>query len=238
MRSPFVTALLNPANLAMLALSVAAGLCAAWWLFPLGLLLWSIMFFVILRDPALRMKQAIETRASLAYRFQQRFDRIERSQVALNNGLISASSSLKQSLSPVQEAVNALVEQAYQACLRMTALENRRLVLQRSQNLTEEMALIDAKILSAHDLKVKQQYEESRAALQERINKFQATSAVLDQFEAQLISLDNDLSSIVTETIHLQTLGKKASGEGVTALLAQVRVQQKELAEFDRRMNE
>ena len=43
MRSPFLTALLHPLNLAVLVLSVLAGLVAAWWLFPLGLLFWLVM---------------------------------------------------------------------------------------------------------------------------------------------------------------------------------------------------
>jgi hypothetical protein len=233
MRSPFVTALLNPVNLAMLGLAVAAGLCAAWWLFPVGILLWLIMFAVIFSDPALKMAQTMHNRASLAYRFQQRFDRIERSQVALNNSLISASGASKQLLRPVQEAVNDLVERAYQQCLRMTALENRRLVLQRSQNLSEEMALIDAKIASANTPSVKKEYEESRLALQERSNKFQAMSAGLDRFEAQLLNLDSDLDGIVTEAVHLQTLGKKADRSSVAALLNQIEQQKREISGFD-----
>ncbi len=40
MHSPTFDALLHPLNLATLALAAAAGLCAAWWLFPLGLLVW------------------------------------------------------------------------------------------------------------------------------------------------------------------------------------------------------
>ena len=44
-RSPWLTALINPLNLAMLALAVAAGLCAAWWLLP-GL--WAVLYMIAL----------------------------------------------------------------------------------------------------------------------------------------------------------------------------------------------
>jgi hypothetical protein len=52
MRSPLLTALFHPLNLTTLAVAVAAGLCAAWWLFPLGLLVWLIMVVGVARDPA------------------------------------------------------------------------------------------------------------------------------------------------------------------------------------------
>jgi hypothetical protein len=34
----------------MLPLSIAAGLCAAWWLFPVGLGLWALMIVISARD--------------------------------------------------------------------------------------------------------------------------------------------------------------------------------------------
>lgn len=39
------SALLHPLNIIMFVLSIVAGLVAAWWLAPLGLLLWLIMVF-------------------------------------------------------------------------------------------------------------------------------------------------------------------------------------------------
>ena len=75
-RSPFLTALMNPINLAMLALIAAAGLCAAWWLVPVGIVLWLVMFLVIFRDPAMTLNNTVEAREGLGQRFQARFDRI------------------------------------------------------------------------------------------------------------------------------------------------------------------
>jgi hypothetical protein len=43
MDSRWLTALRQPLNLAMLPLSVAAGLCASTWLLPVGLGVWVLM---------------------------------------------------------------------------------------------------------------------------------------------------------------------------------------------------
>ncbi len=50
MNSRWLNALRQPFTLAMLPLSVAAGLCAAWWLFPVGLGLWALMVVISARD--------------------------------------------------------------------------------------------------------------------------------------------------------------------------------------------
>lgn len=42
----------NPFVLSMLPLSVAAGLCAAWWLLPVGIGLWLMMIIAINNDPS------------------------------------------------------------------------------------------------------------------------------------------------------------------------------------------
>ena len=38
-------------NLLILALAIGGGLLAAWWLLPIGLVVWIIMLFVTLREP-------------------------------------------------------------------------------------------------------------------------------------------------------------------------------------------
>src|SRR5262245_30386223 len=101
-RSPLVTALINPLNLATLGLAVAAGLCAAWWLFPAGLLVWGIMVASIALDPSLRMSAAIERRAPVAPRFQTQFDRIERAQVNIFNSIAQAQPAMRGVLQPVK----------------------------------------------------------------------------------------------------------------------------------------
>jgi chromosome segregation ATPase len=233
MRSPFVTALLNPVNLAILALTAAAGLCSAWWLAPVGLLLWGFMVLAIATNPNLRFTQEVENRAPLAMRFDQLFKRIQRNQISLYNKLQSAKSGTRRSLQPLQDRVNALTEHTFQLCLRMSALENHRLVTQRSRNLNEEMALIDAKIISASDERVRQEFEESKAALYSQREKLDAISAGLDRFEAQLLSLASALEGIITEAVHLQVMKSMTVETDLNPLLEQLLKLDIQLGEFD-----
>ncbi|NDJ52516.1 MAG: hypothetical protein GYB68_05435, partial [Chloroflexi bacterium] len=80
-QSPFVVALAHPLNLAMLGVSLVSGLIAAWWLFPIGLLLWLVMVYTVSRSPALQLNFQMSSRDPLAQRFQKYFDRIQRTQV-------------------------------------------------------------------------------------------------------------------------------------------------------------
>ena len=50
MDSRWLTALRQPLNLAMLPLSIAAGLCAATWMLPVGLGLWALMVVIAARN--------------------------------------------------------------------------------------------------------------------------------------------------------------------------------------------
>jgi hypothetical protein len=52
MDSPWLKALRHPLTLAMLPLSLVAGLCAATWLLPVGLGLWALMVVITVRDSA------------------------------------------------------------------------------------------------------------------------------------------------------------------------------------------
>ncbi len=82
-RPPLLTALLNPINLSMLALTVVAGLCSAWWLAPIGFVFWLVMVIVIARDPGVQITFTRQSREPLAQRFQTRFDRLDRARISI-----------------------------------------------------------------------------------------------------------------------------------------------------------
>lgn len=234
MRSPLLTALFHPLNLLMLGLSVFAGLIAAWWLFPLGLLFWLIMVSAVARDPSLRISYQLQRRAPLAQRFQRYFDRIERSQVGIFNTLASAPARTRRALQPIQGEIGALVARAYTLGQRMTVLENYRLVSQSHTDMEADLRQIDAKIASAEDALIKREYEESRQALQERLAKLKAVSTQLERVEAQLVSLANEMDGIATEVVRLQALGAEDAARHVSGLVAKIREQAAQLKEFER----
>jgi chromosome segregation ATPase len=233
-RSPWLTALINPLNLAMLAMAVAAGLCAAWWLLPLGLLLWVVMVLAVARDPSLVISSTMESRAPLAARFQSPFDRIERSQVSLFNALAAADPRIRNSFRQVQAETDNLVNQSYLLCQRMSALENYRLVTQSTGNLDNELKRLQDQVAAATDAVVKREYEQSLAALQDRVQKLHATETQLDRVEAQLSSLASQMDAALTEVVRIQSLGPAVAAGQAAALAQTLHKQADDLVAFQK----
>jgi len=233
-RSPFLTALLHPLNLLTLGLSVVAGLISAWWLFPLGLLFWLIMVVAVTRDPSLQITHQMESRSPLASRLQRYFDRIERSQVSIFNSLASAPAPMRRVMRPIQAEIDALTRQTYALCQRMTVLENYRIVSQSQTDLEADLQEISAMIEGTEDSLVRREYEESRQALQGRIGKLHGVSVQLDRVEAQLMSLANEMDSVVTEVIRLQAVGPKDAAHLVPELVKRLQEQSNQLEGFER----
>jgi predicted nucleic acid-binding Zn-ribbon protein len=217
----------------MPGLATFAGLVAAWWLFPLGLLLWLAMVIAVSRDPSLRFSHEMHSRAPIAQRFQRYFDRIERAQVSVFNSLASAPSRTRKALKPVQDELEMLTDQVYRLCRRMTALENYRLVSESTSTLQADLQQIDEAIDRAGDPMVKQQYEDSRRTLLERIAKLRLVASDLDRVEAQLLGLANEMDGVVTEVIRLQAAGPADAERGVPALVARIREQVTQLQESE-----
>ncbi|MBN1261723.1 MAG: hypothetical protein JXB35_13690 [Anaerolineae bacterium] len=234
MRSPFLTALLHPFNVFMVVITVIAGLISAWWLFPIGVIFWIIMVFKVARDPSLRINHQMQSRAPLAQRFQRYFERIERSQIGIFNSLASAPPKTRRTLQPIQVEIDAMTSQVYALCQRMTTLENYRVVSQSQTNLESDIQRIEQQIESASDPVVRHEYTESRRALQERLEKLQAVSTQLDRVEAQLLSLANEMDTMVTEVIRLQAMGPDAAMQLVRPLTQKLRGQAAELKTFER----
>jgi hypothetical protein len=218
----------------MLGLAALAGLVAAWWLFPLGLLLWLAMVVTVSRDPSLRFSHEMHSREPMAQRFQRYFDRIERAQVSVFNSLASAPGRTRKALQPVQDELQPLTDQVYRLCRRMTVLENYRLVSESTSNLEAELQQAGEAIDRASDPRVKQQYEESRRALMERIAVLKLVASDLDRVEAQLLGLANEMDGVVTDVIRLQAAGPADAERGVPALVAKLRKRATELVKSER----
>ena len=234
MRSPLLLALLNPLNLAMLALLAAAGLLAAWWLFPLGLLLWIVMVARIATDPSLRFNYDMQARTgTLSTRFQKLYDKVVRSQMRISTSLVSASGRTRRALAPVQTEVEALTNQVYTACHQMTAPENYLKVSQMSTDLEGERALLTMSLDGIADPVVKREKQEALHALDSNLQKNKKIAAMLDRMEAQLSSLVNVLDAALADVIRLQALGGAQAEKQVAPLLQQLRDQAAQLKAFE-----
>jgi chromosome segregation ATPase len=233
-RSPFLTALFHPLNLAMVGLSVFAGLISAWWLFPVGLLFWLVMLVAVARDPTLRISHQMQQRDPLAQRFQRYFDRIERSQVGVFNSLSSAPTRTRRVLQPLRAEIDALTMLAYSLCQRMTVLENYRAVSQSQDDLASDLQQMEEKIEATDDPMTRREYEESSKSLQERIEKLESVSMQLDRVEAYLVSLSNEMDSIVTEMIRLQAMGPQAAAQRAPELVKKLQEEAAQMKKFER----
>lgn len=237
MRSPILSALFNPLVIATATLSVAAGLCAAWWLFPLGLLVWGVMVYGIATDPELRRLQVMQSRAPVAQRFQPLFDRIERAQAAISHTIDDSSNSVKPMLEPLQTEVESLVERTYQLCTRMTGLENYRSVQSFQGTLQADLVRIDTQLASATDEVVKREYEESKKAVQKRVEALNAIGVQSDRIEAQLSSTAAALSGVQAELVRLHALGPQLASQLVPAQLRIVRELTTQLTQFEQEVS-
>lgn len=234
MKSPIVVALIHPLNILMAGLAVFAGLVSAWWLFPIGMLLWLVMVIAVARSPSLRMSHQLDKRAPLAQRFQKYFDRIERVQVSIFNTLSSAPNRTRRIFQPVQTEVGALTDQVHQLCQRMTTLENFRIVSQSRADLEADLKHIEETLETTTDPLVQREYKESRQSLEEKLDKVQTVSTQLDRVEAQLLSLTSEMDSLMAEIIRLQAAGPEEASNHIPRLMERLRTQSEELKHFQR----
>jgi len=232
-RPPLLTAILNPVNLSMLALTVAAGLCSAWWLTPIGLVFWLVMVIVIARDPGVQITFTRQSREPLAQRFQTRFDRLDRARISIFNSLQGVSPSFRRVVLPLQDTLDELTEHAYQLCLNMTALDNNFAVQQLSSNFDNEIEKMQENILGAADSAGKKEYEETLKSLQTRKTQMKNISILLSRFEAQLTGTNNAVDSVVTGVVGLKGRDVKQIEAKIPPLLQILQTEQEELKQFD-----
>jgi hypothetical protein len=225
---------MHPINLATLALAVAAGLCAAWWLFPIGLVVWLAMVVLMVRDPSVQFRRKLDSREPLARRFQPHFNRIERVQINMFRSLSKADPAIKRPLKPVQDGVDGLVEQAHRLCQRMTILENHRLLSSSNLDLKGELTEVEIRIAEATDPLIKREYEQTREALEKRSRDLQSVSNLLDRVEAHLSSLSSTLGGVHTEVLRLQAHTPTDIDLDLPDLLAVLEREAEELKDFDR----
>lgn len=234
MRSPILIALVHPLNVFMLGASLVAGMLAAWWLLPVGLVLWAVTLIVIANEPEVQFRWRTGGRAPLARRFQRYFDRVARAQLSAFNSLNAASGPKRRVLQPVQREIDALTEKAHSLCVRMTTLENYRLVTQASLDPQTDQRQIHAALHRADDPMVEREYAESQRALASRAREIESITRQLDRVEAQLLSLANEMDTMLTELMRLQTLSPEDGAHHVPRLVGRLQAQSAELDRFER----
>jgi hypothetical protein len=233
-RPPLLTALLNPLNLAMLALTVAAGLCSAWWLAPIGFVLWLVMVITIARDPGVQITFTRQSREPLSQRFQNRFDKLDRARISIFNTLQRANNpSLRRAIEPLQSVLDDLVEHAYQLSLQMTALDNNFSVQQISNKYDDDIAEMEKNLKTADNPADRKEFEQTLESLKARKAQLKSVGALLTRFEAQLTGTNNAIDGVVTGIVSLQGRSAENVKEKLPALLKVIETEQEEFKQFD-----
>lgn len=233
MRSPALTALLHPLNIVMAGIVVFAGLMSAWWLFPVGVVLWLVMVIAVSRDRALRFNAQMQRREPLAQRFQRYFDRIERAQVSIFNTLAASPSRTRRALQPIQEETDRLTQEAYALCRRMTTLENYRIVSQSQADLSGDLEHLAERMEQTEDPVLRQDYVESRQALEERLARLKDVATQLDRVEAQLLGVANEMDGVVTEIVRLHAAGPEGTESYVMDIVRRLQEETEQLTLFE-----
>jgi len=231
--SPFLVALFNPLNLAMLVLILAAGLLSAWWLAPVGLVFWLVMFLVIFLNPGLRMSYKLKQREPLNQRFEAVFNRLEGVQMSLFNLLSKQPQAARRELRPVQEAVGQLVNRVYYLCSRMSVLEGHRVVSDWKRNPADELSVVKTRIEITDDPNLKKELLETQKALEEQIASMKSVSTLLEHVEAQLTSLSTSLEIKLTDVTRIAAQGPASIRTEAPRLADEIRELSNQLAEFE-----
>ena len=231
MRSPLTTALLNPLNIVTLVFSGLAGLLAAWWLFPLGLVIWGVMVATIANDKAIRINYNMEARlGTLSSRFQEPYSKAVKAQMRIFNSLLSASGGNRRALEPVQDEIEKLVDEIYLVCQQMTAPENYVQVAKgKAADLEGERALLVLSMDKDMDPAIKKQKEDAIKSLEGRIQKTKNVAVILERIQAQLASTTTFMEALLSDIIRLQVMGVTQTRQEVPALLEKIRAEIVEL---------
>ncbi len=227
MRSPLTTALLNPLNIITLVFSGLAGLLAAWWLFPLGLVVWAIMVGAIANDKSIRINYNMEARmGTLSSRFQEPYAKAVKAQMRIFNSLLSASGENRRALEPVQNEIEKLVDEIYTLCQKMTVPENYVQVAKgKTADLEGERALLVLSLDKDMDSALKKQKEDAIRSLESRIQKTKDLATILERIQAQLASTTTFMDAMLSDIMRLQVMGAEQTRQEVPTLLEKIRAE-------------
>lgn len=233
MSSSLKSALTNPINVFMLVLSVVAGLLSAWWLFPIGLLLWAVMVLMVARDPGTKIREGFSDRPAVAQRFRKTTDRISRSQIRLYNTIQQTSSQHQRAFQPLMAGVNILTDNAFNLAERMTIIENHRITSENKSEINERINAAKMElVLKEDDEALRQEQESIIRSLQSRLDKITGLEKNLDRAEAQLKSMLSELENALTEVVRLQGVNPSELGVKIKAILAELDRESREAVEF------
>jgi hypothetical protein len=215
--SLFLEAILDPAGIMILVCSAISGLLAAWWLFPVGLFCWLVMALVIIRDPSMRINNAIQNRSELTQRFQEDFNRLQKSQVSFFNIIQSSEQGVQREMMPINEAMTGLLNVVYENCRRYSLLENHRMISSIDHKTAGDLASVETRLQTVNSSGERTRLENLQKSLIEKKAQQQKMTDQLNAYSEQLAVLQAKLDEYITDALQAQSAGenrlKEASPE-------------------------
>jgi hypothetical protein len=231
-RSSWQIALSNPINLLMLVVSIGAGLICAWWLFPLGVLLWAIMVLTMVLDPSIRIKQTIEDRPRLPERFEGLVSRLEKSQVVFLQSMESSRFQIKGTFGEFQTAINNLVDQSRDLCVQLTPLESY-IQANVTSNPQKDLDQLDRLISIIEDPAAKKGYDSARQDLLLKASKFNQAKETLKESDVLLNQIVAEMENSVNDSVRLKKLKVQEIQPQISLLVKRVNQQISQIEDFE-----
>ncbi|NDJ36401.1 MAG: hypothetical protein GYB64_17235 [Chloroflexi bacterium] len=201
--SPLIIGLKHPVNLAMLAVVAGAGLLSAWWLLPLGLLLWAFMVFNIASSPRLQYESKAESREQLAPRFQRIYNRLERAQREVLAKLEDSNARSRRALENVRVGLESLADQGYSVLKRLTRMDEYFRMGKSMSSMQNELQHIKDALPMMTNEEVKRDYEMKQVELLDEIERLRTVNDYMERGEGVLEEMADELDRIVAEVINL-----------------------------------
>jgi hypothetical protein len=199
----------RPLNIIVLVFAVAAGLCVAIWLLPVGLVIYLAAVVLAARDPSL---------ASLAQRpartaplpklssptFRAIVGEIDRSQREVERSVDAAPAPLAAALRPLVAQSREVVAEAHDLASKGEVIE-QYLATSNPRQLQDQINGLDIQIANTRDDYTRQQLQEARAALIDRQRNATDLETYIGRINAQLANIDASLDNVLAETVRLRT---------------------------------
>lgn len=228
MRVSILTAATRPVNLLILFVALVAGLTIASWLLPVGLLAFAGLVALTWLDP--QTAQAVQPRPRpirppRGTPFQSQLDAIARVHGQIAQSVSSVDGPLRASLERVTGQVDSIVEEAYSL-----ATKGQTVVAYLQQtnlgDLNAQVVRLDNQIKTTNDAMLRQQYQETREAVAERLKNARALGTYHQRIVAQLENICANLDNVLAETVRLRaapSVDATLNTDNVSSRLADVR---------------
>lgn len=199
----------RPLHIAVLLVSVVAGLAVTIWLLPLGLLVYAGAVLLAARDPGLSATTLRPARPAPLPKlssptFRAVVDEIDRSQREVERSAQAAPPPLAAALRPMVAQTRELVVEAHNLAAKGQIIE-QYLATSNPRQLQAQIEGFDIQIAATKDPYTIQQLQEARASIADRQRNAADLETYIGRINAQLANIDASLDNVLAETVRLRT---------------------------------